>query len=149
MKYYLLNPEVAGELGENSEIIYENGKIKEVVHLEYNFIGWLGDELLSTHPCHIVTKKLQNDIVKSGLTGVKFKEMEVSFSEEFYDICEYADIPEFIQMVCNVTYEDNVDDLREDFYCNKYRELIVSERALEVLKIHNIKYCSIEILVSE
>ena len=72
MNYYLLNPEVAGELGDGSELVYEGGKIKEVVFLEYNFMGWRGDELLSTHPCFIVTESLQNDIILNNLTGVKF-----------------------------------------------------------------------------
>jgi len=56
MNYYLLNPEVAGEIGDRSELIYENGKIKEVIFLEYNFMGWQGDELLSTHPCAPVSR---------------------------------------------------------------------------------------------
>ena len=43
MKYYLLKPEIAGELGDSSEIIYESGKIKEVKFLEFVFNGWLGD----------------------------------------------------------------------------------------------------------
>jgi len=40
MNYYLLYPEVSGELGDGSEVVYEDGKIKEVIFLEYNFMGW-------------------------------------------------------------------------------------------------------------
>ena len=33
MNYYLLYPEVAGELGDGSEVVYEDGQIKEVIFL--------------------------------------------------------------------------------------------------------------------
>ena len=35
MKFYKLEPEVAGEIGESSKIEYENGKIKKIIFLEY------------------------------------------------------------------------------------------------------------------
>lgn len=144
MDYYLLNPEIAGELGDGSELVYEGGKIKEVVFLEYNFMGWQGDELLSTHPCFIVTESLQNDIISNGLTGVKFRNITMTFSDEFYDICGNIKVPRFVQIICNDLYEDNAENLHNDFYVNKYKEIIVSEKALSVLKQHNINVCAIE-----
>ncbi|MCH5345343.1 MAG: hypothetical protein J1E64_15055 [Acetatifactor sp.] len=144
MNYYILNPEVAGELGDGSDLVYEGGKIKEVSFLEYNFMGWQGDELLSTHPCFIVTESLQNDIILNNLTGVKFKEISMTFSDEFYDMCGDVKIPQFVQIICNASYEDNAGDLQYDFYYNKYKEIIVSERALSVLRQHKIDMCIIE-----
>lgn len=144
MDYYLLNPEIAGELGDGSELVYEGGKIKEVVFLEYSFMGWQGDELLSTHPCFIVTESLQNDIISNGLTGVKFRDIAMTFSDEFYDICGNIKVPRFVQIICNDLYEDNAENLHNDFYVNKYKEIIVSEKALSVLKQHNINVCAIE-----
>ena len=56
MKYYMIEPEVAGEIGENT--IYDNydeiinQKKKPIIsHLHYIFDGWLGDELLEVTPC--------------------------------------------------------------------------------------------------
>lgn len=119
MNYYLLNPEVAGELGNGSELVYESGKIKDVIFLEYNFMGWQGDELLSTHPCFIVTESLKNDIILNGLTGVIFKNIAMTFSDEFYDICGDIQVPKFVQIICNDSYEDNVENLQNDFYYRK------------------------------
>lgn len=144
MNYYLLKPEVAGELGDGSRVVYEGGKIKEVIFLEYNFMGWQGDELLSTHPCFIVTENLQNDIILNNLTGVKFNDIAMTFSDEFYEICGDVKIPQFVQIICNASYEDNANDLQYDFYYNKYKEIIVSEKALTVLKQHKIDMCIIE-----
>lgn len=125
-------------------MVYEGGKIKEVVFLEYSFMGWQGDELLSTHPCFIVTESLQNDIISNGLTGVKFRDIAMTFSDEFYDICGNIKVPRFVQIICNDLYEDNAENLHNDFYVNKYKEIIVSEKALSVLKQHNINVCAIE-----
>ncbi len=80
--------------------------------LEYDFMGWQGDELLNTHPCFIVTESLKNDIILNGLTGVIFNNIAMTFSD--------------------------------NFYFNKYKEIIVSEKALGVLKQHKIDMCIIE-----
>ena len=144
MNYYLLYPEVAGELGDGSEVVYEDGQIKEVIFLEYNFMGWLGDELLTTHPCFIVTESLQNDIILNGLTGVKFNNIAMTFSNEFRDMCGNRKVPKFVQMICNDLYESNVENLQKDFYLNKYKDIIVSEKALSVLRQHKIDMCDIE-----
>jgi len=53
-------------------------------------------------------------------------------------------MPKFVQIICNTSYEDNVDNLQYDFYYNKYKEIIVSERGLTVIKQHKIDMCIIE-----
>ncbi|GGJ53754.1 hypothetical protein ALP32_02980 [Pseudomonas avellanae] len=45
MNYYHIEPEVAGSLGEQTVIDTESWPPK-VSRLEYQFDGWLGDELL-------------------------------------------------------------------------------------------------------
>lgn len=147
MNYYLLNPEVAGEIGNKSELVYEWGKIKDVIFLEYNFMGWQGDELLTTHPCFIVTESLQNDIISNELTGIKFKQIAMTFSDEFYDIYGDMEVPKFVQIICDDLYEDNIGSLLNDFYFNKYKEIVVSERALNILKQHKLDMCIIEAIV--
>lgn len=144
MKFYKLEPEVAGEIGENSKIEYEDGKIKKIIFLEYLFSDWLGDELISTHPCHIVTDNLKKDINSNDLTGVQFQEIKKSFSDEFVELNDLSDIPEFVQIVCDSFYEDKRDDELQDFYVNRYKELIVSENALKVIKRHTLNNCLIE-----
>lgn len=58
MNLHLLEPEVAGGLGENSTF---NSK-GEVEFLHYEFQGWLGDELLESTPCFIVTESMAHSI---------------------------------------------------------------------------------------
>ena len=144
MKFYKLEPEIAGEIGESSKIEYENGTIKKIIFLEYLFSDWLGDELLSTHPCHIVTENLKKDISANNLTGVKFQKIKKTFSDEFIELNISTDIPEFVQIVCDNFYEDKNENALQDFYVNRYKELIVSESALKVIKKHTLNNCLIE-----
>ena len=64
MEMFRLKPEVAGEIGENSKIKYERGIINEVEFLHYEFTGWLGDEILTSHPCFIVSEDIVEDNVE-------------------------------------------------------------------------------------
>ena len=55
MKYYILEPEVAGGFGENT-IMDPTSRPPRVTRFHYEFDGWLGDELLETVACFIATK---------------------------------------------------------------------------------------------
>ena len=143
MTYYLLEPEVAGEIGENSIISYENGMIKEVKYLEYCFMGWLGDELLTSTPCFIVSRAVQEEILAENLTGIQFEEITMSFSDEFEELYEGEAVPEFVRIICENSYESNIGNLTLDFYMNEYKDLIVSEKALAVFKRHKLNNCDI------
>ena len=143
---YLLKPEVAGGFGSNT-IIDENNN---VVHLEYEFFGWLGDELLETTPCYIISDSLQSEIQKSNLSGFELQQIEISINEQFYDVYPNADIPPF-HMRLIPTGHVNVDRNNarytnwsgEDFCFSDTRYLIVTERALNILKKHKMNYCEI------
>ena len=54
--YFVLKPEVAGELGEAS-IVDTSHWPPIVENLEYHFQGWLGDVLLASFPCLSLPKK--------------------------------------------------------------------------------------------
>ena len=83
MKYYMIEPEVAGEIGENT--IYDNydeiinQKKKPIIsHLHYIFDGWLGDELLEVTPCFLISERLKKEIENHGFSGCRFADVEVS-----------------------------------------------------------------------
>lgn len=144
MQYYLLEPEVAGGIGDMSEITYKDGMIDEVKFLHYEFDGWLGDELLTTTPCFIVTESLMGDIISSGLEGAEFKTIHMSLSEEFLDLYGKMEIPKFVEIKCKFVYEENMDNLTSDFYINKCKDIIVSEKALNILRNHKLDFCKVK-----
>jgi len=148
MKLYRLGPEVAGGLGENSIIIYnENGIMKDVSYLHYKFEGWLGDELLTTTPCFIVTEKLSNAIIDSNLTGYEFQDMEVSESYNFKLLKPDVILPNFKRLIPIGTVQ--IEDKKvkhwsgHDFCRIGITRLVVSDHALNILQKYSISNCDI------
>ncbi len=127
MKYYRVEPEVAGGFGERTIIDRSSGKMV-VRKLHYEFDGWLGDVLLESCPCFIVTETAKKTLQSAGLTGVRFDKVEVTASELFEQLYPNRRLPKFVWL--QIIGKPGQDD----FGMAKGLMLVVSERALEVLK---------------
>jgi hypothetical protein len=133
MKYYILEPEVAGGLGVNT-VMNRSTHPPIITRLHYELDGWLGDELLETFPCYIVTHQLRNKIEKAGFTGLYFDTVEVSISQQFKDLYPNRNIPDFVWL--KIIGRAGIDD----FGVSKDNRLVVSE---SVLGLMNLKHCSV------
>jgi len=131
MRYYLLEPEVAGGLGRNT-VLDRTSHPPVVTRLHYEFDGWLGDELLESFPCFIVTQRLRVKIEELGFTGVRFSPVEVTLSTQFKTLYPDREVPQFAWL--KVDGEPCKDDLG---LATDHR-LIVSERTLVAM---NLKQC--------
>lgn len=130
MTFYRMHPEVAGGLGERTQL--DRSVHPPIVHqLHYEFDGWLGDELLESFPSFIVTDALAQQLVASGLTGFSLAPVEVSYSEQFGDVqpppSRPAEMPSWQWLQIHGTAA--VDDLG----LTQLAELVVSMRARSVL----------------
>ncbi|MGV9004113.1 hypothetical protein [Flavobacterium sp.] len=135
--YRYIEPEVAGGLGFETEI--DNSKHPPIVEkLHYEFIGWLGDDILESFPCFIVTERLKKEIIKSKLTGVLFGNVKITKSEEFNILQKNTSLPDFYWM--KIYGKFNVDD----FIISSDYRLIVSEKAFEVIIGFNISNATFE-----
>jgi hypothetical protein len=126
MPYYVVSPEVPGQLGERT-VLDRSGERLRVTHLEYAFDGWLGDELITSHPAFAATRSLAGKFAEAGLSGLLLRAMEVSRSEQFDELHPDRELPEFVELV--VTGEAGVDD----FGINEENDLVLSRTALEIL----------------
>ncbi len=127
MEYYLIEPEVAGGIGEHSVIDRSSGKMV-VRKLHYEFDGWLGDELLESTPCFIVSERLAREIERAQLTGVGFDDVAVTKSDQFEQIYPNRQLPKFVWL------QIEGKPGHDDFGIGKDPGLVISERALEVLR---------------
>jgi hypothetical protein len=135
--FYILEPEVAGDLGEKSVLDFSTHP-PTVLKLHYKFNVWLGDDLITTHPCFIVTERLRKALDELGGTGYQFDEVEVSTSEYFGVVNPKLELPIFYWM--KVHGVPGVDDVgvTED-----KKQLVVSDRFLNVLGRFNTQHCII------
>lgn len=95
--------------------------------LECEFDGWLGDDLLESFPCFIVTERLGNLIEKNSLTGCVLSSVLVSTSDTFDEMHPDVALPNF--------YWLRIQDQAgiEDMGLSKSNHLVVSERFLKIL----------------
>lgn len=129
--YHYVEPEVAGAWG--NETIADTSVHPPVVHkLHYEISGWLGDDLLETFPCFIVSERLREDLIKSGLAGFDFDHVLISKSDELAADTTFEEMPNFHWMKVHGANEG------ADFKISADHRLMVSDRALTVLRRNKI-----------
>lgn len=134
--FFVVEAEVAGGFGERSEIDRSSGKM-DVRKLHYKFDGWLGDELLESAPCFIASERLAKEIELGNLTGVSFDVVEVTTSDEFEELYPKRKLPNFVWLKVTGTPG------QEDFGIASGLRLVVSERALDVLKKGGVAHAAL------
>ncbi|SEN51560.1 hypothetical protein SAMN05192574_103396 [Mucilaginibacter gossypiicola] len=136
--YRIIEPEVAGGIGEETVI---NTKVHPpiVAKLNYKFAGWLGDDILESFPCYIVTERLKREIEFRNLKGVGFDDVLISKSGEFDDFYPNTNLPKFYWAKINGAFENN-----DDFILGNDYRLIISDMAYETLILFNLNHASLE-----
>ena len=142
MRYFTIEPEVAGGLGDRSEVRHVGGRL-QVDRLHYEFHGWLGDSLLESTPCFIVTEDAANALLRAAATGIRFEAVEVSRSREFDELEPGCELPAFWWLVVDGQAG------RDDFGMDAELVLVVSEAALSVLRQVGLRHASIQALAGE
>jgi hypothetical protein len=136
MSYFILEPEIAGGWG-NRTVADTNAFPPVVSSLHYRFDGWLGDELLETFPCFIVTERLATRLRRSGFTGFRLQAVEVTTSEEYDALYPDRGLPLFKWL--RPVGKAGVDD----FGLSATHRLVVSDRALAVLRKFRFRECEV------
>lgn len=127
MTHFIVEPEVAGGLGENT--VLAQGRHPPIVErLHYAFDGWLGDVLLETYPAFIVTEEARRALVQGGVSGARFEAVEVSLSDRFLESNPGVTLPPFVRLC-----PEGVGG-RDDVATDAGGRLILSRRALDILE---------------
>jgi hypothetical protein len=137
MKFYILEPEVAGGFGKNT--IIDNSVFPPIIHkLNYQLDGWLGDDLLESFPCYIVTEGIKEMLELIQPSGFIFSDVEITKSDQFRELYPNRKIPKFYWL--KIHGKAGYDD----FGISDENTLVVSEKVLELLKKFKIDNCDIE-----
>lgn len=137
--FYFVEPEVSGGFGDNA-IIDSSIHPPKVIKLHFEFDGWLGDDLIETFPCYIVSEGLAKEIEAENLTGFIFDEIEVSKSDQFEEMYPNREMPNFFWLKLQGVSE------KDDFAFSDDYRLVVSDRALKVLKNWKVEEADIELV---
>ncbi|MER9356938.1 MULTISPECIES: hypothetical protein [unclassified Mesorhizobium] len=137
MRYFYLEPEVSGGPGDNS-VMDTSVHPPIVTRLHYEFDGWLGDAMVTSFPCYLVTEGVERKILESRFSGVTFDKVEVTTSELFEEMQPDQKLPPFVWL--KVSGKAGLDD----FGIAKDYRLVVSESVLDVLKLLGVSNALIE-----
>jgi hypothetical protein len=134
---WVVSPEVAGELGENT-LMDTSAYPPRVSRLHYRFEGWLGDDLLEVFPCFLVSAALAEALEEAGLDGFTLDKAEVSVSPGFQELYPGLALPEFRWLKIARQSRDADMGLTPD------SRLEVSGRALRILRKFSVAHAVIE-----
>ena len=127
MKYFYVEPEVAGGLGERT-VMDRSVHPPIVKKLHYQFEGWLGDALLESFPAFIVTEHVKVSLLESGATGATFDDdVEVTLSDQFKALYPDRKLPRFVWL------KPEGRAGQDDIGAASDGRLVLSQRALDVL----------------
>lgn len=143
MNYFIIEPEVAGEFGNNT--IYDNydeiinkEALPVISHLHFVFDGWLGDELLEVTPCFLVTERLRHEIESIGYSGCEFDDVEVTYSDNFLELYPNINMLVFYRLIPQHTVlvgdTISVNQKLYDVMISQKKYLVVSDRFRTLLE---------------
>jgi hypothetical protein len=136
MTYFVLAPEVAGGFGPAT-----TGDLKarppRLVKFNYEFDVWLGDPLLEAMSNFIVTDDLKERLIEARASGISFANVEVTKSREYQDRHPDRLFPAFSWL--QVAGQAGKDD----FGLSSSGDLVVSERAMGLLKTFGLNHCEV------
>lgn len=129
--FKIIEPEVSGGLGEDTKLDNSVHPPK-VFNLHYQFDGWMGDDIVESFPCYIVTDDLKKSIENVKLTGIAFDFVKITKSDSFNELYPNQVLPVFhwMKILGKASYDD--------FGMSEDHLLVVSEKAFNILKNYNI-----------
>ena len=142
MKHYLLQPEIAGGLGRRTVVESEARRYTErqeafVSSFHCELDGWLGDDLIESFPCFLVTEILGTVLAAEHLSGFELADVEVTSSKYYQQIHPGSTLPKFRWLQITGTPEE------DDFWIENDQSLAVSDQAWRLLSKFQLQHCSV------
>jgi hypothetical protein len=138
MSYYVLEPEVAGNIA-NHSVGDLRSRPPKLERVHYEFDGWLGDELVESVSTFVVTEAMGYRLSAANLTGFSLRPCETSRSELFQDLHAHRKLPAFSWLCIQGTPGLN------DFGISEDGRLVASSNAFAVLQQGHLKHCEITV----
>ncbi len=136
-RYYVVEPAVAGGLGPETEM--DTSFHPPIVsRLNYEFEGWVGDSILESFPCYIVTDRCKRAFESGRFSGCAYAVVNVTTSDVFEELHPGRSLPLFHWLkVDGVAGDDH-------FGISSNYSLVISETVLAVLRMFNLRECDVE-----
>lgn len=136
--FFYIEPEVAGGLGEHTVMdVSIHPPMVSRLHLQFD--GWLGDVLLESFPCFVVTVRAADALVAAGLSGFELGPVETTTSDTFGRLYPDRLLPALAWL------KPTGAAGRDDFGLAPDGRLMTSKRATELLRTLGVDNALIEL----
>lgn len=137
MRYFRVDPEVAGGWGE-STVADRSVHPPVIERLHYEFDGWMGDALIESFPVFILTEDAKKAFIGAGITGALFGDVKVTTSEQFEELQSGDILPKFVWLKpAGIPGRDDVAIVPNG-------QLVLSQRAIDTLRPFGFAHADIE-----
>jgi hypothetical protein len=126
VRYYLIEPEVAGGWGDEFEIDRSTGTVTRV---HYEVADWLGDCIVTSDPVYLVLRDTGKHMTEAGFTGFTLDEALVTACDQHHIFNPDGVLPDLVWL--KVHGEPGVDDLG---FANKDADLVVSQPVMDLFR---------------
>ena len=134
---YRLEPQVAGQLGESTELDPSRHP-PTVTAVEYVLDSPDADDLIESFPVFLVSERLAARIGAAGLGGFRLEEARVRPSDEY--LAGYGDVAHGQYRWLRIAKPQP----GADAWLDDAHRLCVSDRLMEVLRSHRLDRCGVE-----
>lgn len=135
--YILLKPEVPGGWG-GGIVANTSTHPPRVSHLQIQFDGWLGDDLLTSFPSFFVTAGLAAALRESSFSGFTLAPMDVVASDLYDQLHPNQPLP-----ACHWLQISGAAGV-DDFGVTAQADLVVSQHVLEFLRRFQLRNCEVQ-----
>ncbi len=136
--FFRLQPEVPGGLGERS--VLDTSVHPPAVHwLHFEFVGWDGDDLVTSFPCFLVSTRLGTAMSDERLAEFELVEVEVTVDEQFQELFPQTvmSLPTWLWL------KPHGEPWASDLWIDDRADLYVSARALRVIRHFSLRQCEV------
>lgn len=124
--FYVFEPEVPGGLGPRTKLD-TSVHPPRVEKLHFVFDGWLGDQLVESFPCFLVTEELGGLLIASEITGFNLAEAEIEESVQYKELYPDRPLPVFKWLKITGSPQDS------DLWLTKDHRLAGTRRVLDIV----------------
>ena len=127
VRFFLLEPEVAGGVGEHTEMKVSGVRPPVVTRLHYEVEGWQGDDLLEGYPCFLVGPEAAAALAGAGMRSFTLADALITLSPDREHFINHRVLTfRWLQP----TGQPGVDDIA----VNQKGRLVISEAAWKILQ---------------
>jgi hypothetical protein len=153
---YHVEPSVDGGFGERTQLVKGDGNFgdelsrTDVSVLAHQFQGWSGDEIVTSFPCYLITQRLLDDLLRTGLTGISHESAIIAVSDEPFTSLTAIEEQRFVWLKPTGKIDHIPKSLKQsqdpikwaghDFSLTPNAQLVLTERAINAIGYARIRH---------